>query len=254
MYNLDLAKPAATRAVDVATATAVTVVDPVPCRMRAVVCRSISERAVVEYTGTETDDRQAVIDAILPQIPDDAWQRNTSNSWAYIESLECIDGDEMAADAGMRSRLMTRGMAPAEKLAVLRQIAELLASAADLAASIDKLTGNNLLSLVPAVRDVADEAVATYEFLAGEGDDGDVLDEDMQAGRATGNSIETRSAQELEQMLAAIDELIALAQEAAATADPGALADAYAQADADLEALREKLAAVPPAADPAADA
>lgn len=180
--SADDASTASDRSRSTRAATAVTVVEPVSCRMRAVVCRSINERAIVEYTGSETDDRNAVLEAILPQIPDDAWTRSEANSWSYIDSLECIDGDEAVAEAGaMRSA----------------------------------------------------HALATRQ-------DG--------PGQAAG------SAPELEQMLTAIDELIAAAMAAAADADPEALSAAAAEADAQLEALREKFAAIPPAGDAAADA
>lgn len=333
MYNLDLSKPGT--AVATRAATAVTVVEPVPCRMRAVVCRSINERAIVEYTGSETDDRSAVLEAILPQIPDDAWTRSDANSWSYIDSLECIDGDEAVAEAGaMRSaqELATRAMTQSEKVPLLREVVAGLTQANSAIGQIDRLVPNTLLTDIPSVLQDAEETLAIYEEFAAEetaaaaAGDGQrsalamrrmtqtekvpllrevvagisqansaigqidrlfqntlfdqipallqdaeetlAIYEEFAAAEAAGaggerqrSALATRqdgpgqaagAAPELEQMLTAIDELVAAAMAAAADADPEALSAAAAEADAQLEALREKFAAIPPAGDAAA--
>lgn len=240
-------------------ATAVTVVEPVPCRMRAVVCRSINERAIVEYTGSETDDRNAVLEAILPQIPDDAWTRSEANSWSYIDSLECIDGDEAVAEAGaMRSAqaMATRAMTQSEKVPLLREVVAGISQANSAIGQIDRLFQNTLFDQIPALLQDAEEMLAIYEeFAAAEAAGaGGERQRSALATRQDGPGQAAGAAPELEQMLTAIDELIAAAMAAAADADPEALSAAAAEADAQLEALREKFASIPPAGDAAADA
>lgn len=257
MYNLDLSKPGT--AVATRAATAVTVVEPVPCRMRAVVCRSINERAIVEYTGSETDDRNAVLEAILPQIPDDAWTRSEANSWSYIDSLECIDGDEAVAEAGaMRSAqaMATRAMTQSEKVPLLREVVAGISQANSAIGQIDRLFQNTLFDQIPALLQDAEEMLAIYEeFAAAEAAGaGGERQRSALATRQDGPGQAAGAAPELEQMLTAIDELIAAAMAAAADADPEALSAAAAEADAQLEALREKFASIPPAGDAAADA
>lgn len=117
MLNLAIKSRPAT---DTRAVGAVAVVEPKSCRMRAVVRRYVTETAIVEFSGSETDDRYLLAEQLLPLIPDDAWTRSAEASpSAYIDSLEpCEDSGEIeepgeidggmlrSVDAPMRTRAL----------------------------------------------------------------------------------------------------------------------------------------------------
>jgi len=77
----------------VATVTDVEVALPVRKRYRGVVVRNRTERAVVEFEADETADLYAVAEALLPQIPADAWTPDPSNDYGYIDRIDEVEAE-----------------------------------------------------------------------------------------------------------------------------------------------------------------
>lgn len=89
-----LAQPAADPAVDPAIAGIVTAVEAVEAqtkRYRATVTRTVTETALVEFDAPETADLYVMAEALLPQIPADAWVESSADSWGYIDRIEPVD-------------------------------------------------------------------------------------------------------------------------------------------------------------------
>lgn len=92
----EMAEPSVSVTVDVMPASTM--------RHRAVVVRTVTQYAIVEYDATEGADPYAQAEAIAAAVPDDAWTMR-GEPWAYIESSEPVDAPAAMADtAEQRSR------------------------------------------------------------------------------------------------------------------------------------------------------
>lgn len=66
------------------------VVPPVTRRYRAVISRTVTQRAVVEFEAEETVDPYAMTDEILGLVTDADWQ-TSDPGYGYIESIEPVE-------------------------------------------------------------------------------------------------------------------------------------------------------------------
>lgn len=71
--------------------TDVAAVDPTTRRFRATVTRTVTQTALVEFDAPETADLYVMAEALLPQIPVEAWVDSPADSWGFIDRIEPID-------------------------------------------------------------------------------------------------------------------------------------------------------------------
>lgn len=88
----------------------VEVVDPMTKRYRATITRTITESAVVEFDALETEDLNAVANALVQALPPDAWVDNAAADYGWIDrieevsvaavdpALETLDSEEVPLD------------------------------------------------------------------------------------------------------------------------------------------------------------
>lgn len=66
-------------------------VAPQTKRYRATVTRTITESCVVEFDALETENLWQIAEALVPQVPADAWIDNPTESYGYIDRIEEVE-------------------------------------------------------------------------------------------------------------------------------------------------------------------
>jgi len=87
--------------------SAVEPVEPVTKRYRATVTRTVTQTALVEFDAPETADLYTMAEALLAQIPADAWVESPAESWGYIDRIEAV---ESVADPAAPEELLEDDM------------------------------------------------------------------------------------------------------------------------------------------------
>jgi hypothetical protein len=101
--------------VDPGIVSGVTVTEATLRRYRAVVSRSANATAVVEFDAYEDEDLYKLAEALVPQIPAEAWSVavDPNNSWGYIDRIEPLApaADPALTTLSRRRRKFARKMA-----------------------------------------------------------------------------------------------------------------------------------------------
>lgn len=116
----------------------VVVVDPVAKRYRAVITRTVTQSAVVEFTALEGENTQTLAEALLPTIAPELWTTDPVNTWGYIDRIEEVV--DVAIEAEPEPAVTDPAAAPAALSRRLAKMARKMAlSAADVIAEVDAL-------------------------------------------------------------------------------------------------------------------